>query len=533
MAIVNQPEDEQNKQTDGGTPVAGTAGASASDGIGVSGAGSSGAASPVKQDAAAQNQSGYTDVGSYLDANQAGAGQMGQQVAGNLTNKYNDVKSGAAQSANDLINQVNQGYTAENSQLINQVAADPYAAAQDPNQVSAYQAQLNDTYTGPTEWADYGTQQGKVADAQQYGSLANTPGGYNVYAQELEGPTASQGVNQLDSLLLQGNQSAAGAIKSAADPYSGLNGYLDQQNAAATGAISTGQTQAQQASQDALNAFTGANGTLTNLNNSLTTKASGALSAAQDQQSAIQKAISGLYSQPVDATASSLNGYAGSTTPWVNTTNYNVGTLDPQTLSALGMTADQWSALQGAMQQAGTSQNFTGHNFGAGSGTSQIDLSQWLSQQDPSSAINAGTVASKQDYDEMGAINQLLGSKAPVNNAIDPTQAALAGTAPSSFNQFDYAGALSSAQQVASLEHQQAQDEANSLSTTADAQHNAEKQKGIANAIKAAIQNPGKALAIDPRDALQNLKNAAKLKVTTGNDPLPNKDELHKLGIKS
>src|ERR1017187_685978 len=200
MATVNQNDQDQNGQqapTGGPVSISGTAGASASAGQGAGvGGGAPGAASPVSTNTPQTNQ-GYTDVGSYLDANQGGATQMGNQVASNLTDTYNNAKSGIDTSGNNFINSVNQGYTP--GQDTSGMLANAVQTASDPNQVSAFQGQLNDSYTGPSSYSDYGTQQGNVAQAQQYGSLVNPPGGTNVLAQGLEGPQASQGVNQLDT----------------------------------------------------------------------------------------------------------------------------------------------------------------------------------------------------------------------------------------------------------------------------------------------------------------------------------------------
>lgn len=504
MATVNNPGnayDEENKS--GPTTVAGTSSVPTGSGTGNPGVSGGNGISSVKQNAV-QNQSGYTDVGSYLNANQAGSEKMGQDVASNLTNKFNQTKEGVQTSANDLINQVNQGYTKENANLVKQASENPNAVADNSDLLSQFQGQLNDSYSGPTDWSDFGTQQGKVNDAQQYGNLAKTPGGYNVYAQELEGPTASQGVNQLDSLLLQGNEGSAQAIKNASDPYSTLNDFLTQQQTGAKGAITAGQNDAQTASQHALDAFTGANGTLTNLNNTITQNTSKALTDAQAGQASIKADLAS-------------------------------GNLSDQDLQQLGMTRDQADALLAAKGRAGTSQYMTGHNFGAASKTEDIDLLQALQQQDPTQLINAGTVATPEQYAQMSAIQKLLGDKTPQGAAINPALASLAGTYnPSSLNQYDYQGLTDYANQVADMYRQSAQDEANYLTSQADSSHAASKKKGIANTISHAVTNPLESLQIDPRQALKNFQDTYKNPGTVpgGYDPLPNRQEKDKLGVK-
>ncbi len=505
MATVNNQQEDKNEE--GGTEVAGTAGASDAGSPSAGGGGVGG--SNVKQDASAQNQSGYTDVGSYLDANQAGAEKMGGQVAENLTNRYNTTKAGAAKSANDLINQVNQGYTQEDAGLVGQVANDPYAAANNPDQLAAFQKQLNDTYTGPSEWGDYGTQLGKVNEATAYGNLNKTPGGTNVLAQDLEGPTASQGVNQLDSLLLQGNQKAASAVQAASDPYKDLSGFLDQQKGAATSAIQTGQTAAQNASQNALNAFTGENGTLTNLNNTINQNTSAAQQAAADQQAEIY---------------SNLNG-----------SGQNGKRYSDATLSALGLTREQGDALSQAISKAHTGTYATGHNFGAQSETADLsDLSGYLSMMDPTTAINAGNVATADQYNQMGAIQKLLGDKTPQGAAINPALASLAGTVPGNLNQFNYDAALGGVNNFNTASTGAAQDMANYLTDQANAEHEALKHKGVFNTVKNIAKNPVKFLTTgaDPRRIAENLKLAAQGRTHMGDDPLPDRKEKDKTGVK-
>lgn len=481
MATIAQQQDDENENNKNGSTVsvAGTGGASSSGGTGQGGAAAP--ISPVQQNTAPQNNNGYTDVASYLNANQGGSQQLGQQVSQNLSNKYDTTKQGVTDSANSFNQSVNSGYVPENTDLINQVAANPTAAAADPTQLSAFSGQLNDTYTGPTSWADQGTQQGNVDTANEYASLANTPGGLNIYTGEVEGANGgpqSQGINQLDTLLLGGNEGAIGQVQTAANKYSDLNDYINQMNTTGLNNVTNAQNSATQTSNDALNAFTGANGTLTNLNNTVNANANTALSSAQAQQAALQADLGKIYSQPVDNSSTTIGGYNGSQTPWYNSTNYAVNnSLSPQDLQELGISSDQWNALQTALQSAGTSQYMTGHNFGAASPTSQIDLSQFLNLQDPSQGITAATTATPEQYAQMAAIQQLLGSKTPQGTVLNPANASQAGTAPTSSASFNYQNALDYANQVAQQERQAGQDEANQLTGQADQAH-ADSQHG-------------------------------------------------------
>ncbi len=332
MAILQDPN-QQNQGASANQPISGTSAPASGGGPSAGATGPNQApVSPVQQNIAPQQNQGYTDVSAYLNANPQGGQQIAGQIASNLGNQYNTTKGAIDTSASNLANQVSSGYTPTNQDLISQVAANPTAAT--PEQTTAFQGQLNDVYGGPNSWADYGNLQGQVGQAQQEAGLVNQRGGQNVLAQQIEGPSTSQGINQLDTLLLQGSPEAQGTIRAAADPFSTLTNYLNTQNTGANQAITAGQQGAQNASQAALNAFTGPQGTLTGLN----TQIGNELGTAQTG-----------YNQAVANQAALKAGINGTG-------------LSPTQLQELGITSDQYGALNAARQRASTSQYMTAPN---------------------------------------------------------------------------------------------------------------------------------------------------------------------------
>jgi hypothetical protein len=328
---------------------------------------------------------------------------MGNQVAGNLTDKYNQTKSGIDTSANDYINQINQGYT--KAQDTSGMLANAVQTASDPNQVAEFQAQLNDAYKGPSNWADYGTNQGKVSEAQQYGGLVNTPGGTNVLAQGLEGPQASQGVNQLDTMLLNGSPGAAQAMQTAAKPFDTLGSYLDQYNTTGNNAIAANTAEANAAAQAALAGLTGAQ---TNLQGSVT----GAMTKAQDAYNNINSNLAGIQ----------------------GTVNNN-GTLTPEQITSLGIDPVAYARFMKTLttDQAayGSPSLNAGNYFTAGTA--------------PGGMPTAANSASANDYAQAAALNSLAGGWQ--TNPLQAQNASLAGTANSGLtpSKFD----LSSAEEKA------------------------------------------------------------------------------------
>ncbi len=486
MAILNDPEDQNKQPTTGGTS---SMGSGTGKGVGTAPSGQ------VQQNQAPVAGQAYTDVASYLNANQGGGQQLGEKVGSNLNKTYQDTQNNITNSVNMANTNINKGYTAENTDLIKQVAANPNQAAGNADTLSQFQGQLNDTYGGPTSWADYGTQQGNVQQAQQKANLLKTPGGNNVLVQEVENQMnpgqTSTGINTLDTLLFQGNQGAQNTAQAAAKPFDTLGDYLNSQNQGIQGNIAGAQTNAQNASQHALDAFTGANGTLTNLNNTVNTNASNAYNNAIARQQGLQQDLAGIYTQPVDTAQSSEGTYGGGSTPWYNHTNYTVNnTISPNDLAEMGITQDQWNALQSSMQRAGTTEVKTGHNFGAHVPTAQIGLANYMSQLDPSQ-INAATTANADQYNQYAAIQKLLGDKTPQDMALNPLNAAQAGTAPTSLTNFDYNTALGESNQFGDQARTAAQDLANQISGNADVSH-AESQHGggVFGSLKNAVMHP-------------------------------------------
>jgi hypothetical protein len=521
MATIQDPNQEQQPGQTGGNgvnaPISGTGAAGSQTASGSASGPNQNPVSPVQQNTAPQAGQGYTDVSAYLNANPTGGQQIGNSVASNLTQGYNTTMGDINTSAQNTTGLANSGYIPENTQLIQQVANNPTAAVTDPNQVSGYQAQLNDTYTGPTSWTDqtnangtttggYGTLQGEVQNAQQNANLLNTPGGNNVLVQQVENQQnpgqTSAGVNSLDTLLFGGTPGAVQAAQTAAQPYANLGTYLDTQNNNINNTISGAQANAAQTSADALNAFTGANGTLTNLNNTVNQTAATDLSQAQQQQQQLQTDLANLETPGAIANQS------------LGIQNYNVGQLSAADQAALGINQQQWQALQSALQNAGTSQYETGHNFGASSATNDINLNNFLTQQAANSTgINAGNTANAGQYAETAAINQLLGSQAPLQTeALNPAMASEAGTYnPATINNFNYQGALTAAQNDAAQNQTAAQQQANQLTAQANAQHAASKSGpfgSIGNFL-----NQAKNYAINPLTVVPEELNAVKSKV--------------------
>lgn len=168
------------------------------------------------------------DLGAYLAANQPQALQMGQNIANNLTTGYNQVTGdiNADQAAFDQ--SVQASNVIPNSDLVSRAAADPTQFVTNPDDITAFQQQMNAAYTGPTsfESSTYDpTLTQEVTNAQQNAPDITKPGGIEqLVAGQETNPTL--GMTNLDALLLQENPDAVSPISSAIAPYANLGTTL-------------------------------------------------------------------------------------------------------------------------------------------------------------------------------------------------------------------------------------------------------------------------------------------------------------------
>lgn len=168
------------------------------------------------------------NLSEYLNANQPQALQMGQNIAQNITNQGQQVTGdiNADQAAFDQ--SVQASNVAPNSDLVGRAASDPTAFVQNPNDLQAFQAQRDASYTGPDsfEGSDYYqplTQ--KVQSFQSNSPDTTTQNGIlRLVSGQEKNPTL--GMQNLDALLLGGTPGATDAIRAAQAPYANLGQTL-------------------------------------------------------------------------------------------------------------------------------------------------------------------------------------------------------------------------------------------------------------------------------------------------------------------
>lgn len=218
----------------------------------------------------------FQNIASYLSANAPQSQQLANQVAGTVSQPIEKAQTDITNTANDFTQSVNKGYTPENNPLISAVSQNPaFVVGENPQNVSNFKANLNDAYTGPTDFTQspgYGNLESEISAAQAQANNTQNEAGIQTLLKSVEGPT-TEGINKLDSLLLSANpenyQTIQNAGAGAANLLPTLNQTATDQNALAA----QGSTNASKAAQDAAAALKTAlgneTGNLTNEQNTI------------------------------------------------------------------------------------------------------------------------------------------------------------------------------------------------------------------------------------------------------------------------
>lgn len=444
----------------------------------------------------------FASLDKYITANQGQAAPLAGKLTPGINQEYNALDTANNAAISSINNQVTNapGYTPNNPDVLAAEAANPASFTSDPNNVKQFQSLLQNTYSGPASAEgtnDYANQQSAINQAIAKGTTQTTTeaGRKDLLSQNEATPTAN--VTALNSAILSQDPNALASIEGAYKPFQNLMTNLN------TGAQGVNQTISKEQS-DAASSSKAANDAINSQIAALNTGVSGALTAAQQkaaaQNASVKSALGNLYGgQAVDTAPQSVRAY-DKYVDLANATPYKVGQLSPDQLQSLGMTQDQWNALQGSMAQAGAGNWTTPTAAGLFTPTAQLDLQQFLTQQDPNATISAANVATPAEYAKAQAFQTLLQGmnlNAPTT-LINPATAGQAGTAPTNLNSFDYASALTGAQGLTQAEKDAALQESQSINNYANSQSAASQNSGgmfgslsnFFNAAKPWIANP-------------------------------------------
>lgn len=447
MAFVSNDEedekDQPNSNAQGPVSPAGGGGVHLAPSSGVGAAAPAGSSGGSNQ---ANPGGSFATLNQYLTANQGQAAPLATKITDNIGQQYSGLDQTNQGVLQDIQGQVTNapGYTASDSGLVDRESAAPVSFANDPNNVSAFQKQLTDSYGGPNsaEGVDkFQSQQATVnnAIAQGQAQTQTAAGQQQLVAQNSAAPTA--GVTALNSAILSQDPTYLGKVQDAYKPFSNLVSNLNTGAQGIDKTIANETADAQKASSAAQGAITGQ---INNLNNTVNNQVTQAQTAGAAQNATVKNDLAS-------------------------------GSVTPQDLKSLGISQDQWDSLSSIDKTAATSQLIQSQNgqFGADTGTSNIDNTQWLTQLDPNAAYNAANVATNDQYQQTGAFQTLLNGlnlQTP-QMVLNSANSAQAGTAPTNLNSFDYATAGGTAAATAGSQRAAAQAYVDALQSGADDAH--------------------------------------------------------------
>lgn len=459
MAYVSNMDDEQKQdpnapQQGAVAPVGGSGAVHLSPSSAVPTVGGGGTAGPSGATPASAGGS-FASLDKYLGANQGQAEPLAGKLTSSIGNQYNNLSDQTNSTLSGINSQIAANATPSNYQdTIAQESANPVSFANDPGNVKSFQSLLNASYAGPASaegTTDFSNQQTAINNAISSGTANTTTeaGRENLLSQNEATPTS--GVTALNSAILSESPTALGSVENAYKPFNNLLTTMQTGAGIADKQIATNQAQATAAN-------TASNNTINKQINDLNTGVTGALTTAQQNAAAQNAQIK---------------------------SDLAAGTPSVTDLQALGMTSAQWNALSAADKAAATSQVVQSNQgqFGANTGTTNIDLTGFLTQQDPNVAYTTANVATPDQYNQANAFQTLLngmnlGSPVPLLNSANANQA---GTAPTNLNTYDYNTAAGTTEATAAAEQAAAQAYVDALQSGADEQH---AQLAAANAAK-------------------------------------------------
>lgn len=225
MPYLNQDEDELKKQQEqaaaGPQSISGQSAVLSTD-------------APSKQ-GGAKDSGSFTNLNQYLEANKNNAAQMGTKIASDITGQGQTARTGIQDTSTEFNQLADQGTLAnldkapgEAQNIVQQARTGAKSGQIDQNQMSRFGEIANAQYKGPqdltgtTKYANTAQQYEKAQQAAK--NASSDEGRFSLLKDAYARPTYSQGQQNLDNLLITGNQQAKQNIQSAASGLGDLGG---------------------------------------------------------------------------------------------------------------------------------------------------------------------------------------------------------------------------------------------------------------------------------------------------------------------
>jgi len=383
-------EDEETKRQrelaeGGGIPISGTQAGT------IPGAG--GAPQP-----GAKAPNSFVDVAAYLKANKEQSQATAQRVADTMAQERVGLQSGLQGVTEGYQKNVAAGTVNLDDELVKRAASNPTEFVKNPNDVSSFAKLRDASYAGPGNFedtADFGTVLERIQSGQAKAKTIDTSEGRKAYLSSM-GTNPTAGVVSLDDLLIGADPAARAKLTQAAGGFDTLSGALEESKKKASEALTSGQQATEAAKAGVANRFTMEGGVIPSFQNLMEQKLGTTRTRAQQNAAAIQAAV-----------------------------KQGVGLTD-QERELIG--AGNWDEV---LRLRGLLGGQTPFDDSAAQYERNIDLTPYLTTQNPELVYTKENVATPEDYAMETALQQLSGD----NFDILPSDASQAGKAPKSLAQ--------------------------------------------------------------------------------------------------
>lgn len=197
-----------------------------------------------------------TNVSTYLQANQPQVQNYGSSITGQLNGQYGQALNDVNSAASNFNTSVNTGYTPVNSSVDQSVLSNPATVTSNPSSTQAFESQLSDAYSGPTQFetsSSYAPLEQEIATTQNSATPWTTFSGTESQFQGLGDTTP--GEQQLDATLIQQTPNVAQNIQTAASQASTLTPTINNVAATEDAAVQSAQANASEAQSGATTAL--------------------------------------------------------------------------------------------------------------------------------------------------------------------------------------------------------------------------------------------------------------------------------------
>lgn len=433
----NQQDDKDKDQTNGASTTPGgisvgnslTSGSSGGTLPTTGGGGQSqNSASTSGQTTPGTSSGSFSNIANYINANKDfnnGNGVGGkindqfQKQAQDVTNGFNSAQQDfqtKAQAADTPNEQYKNNYNSYIQPLTNVNDPNYNASAylSDSNNANNISGMLNASYAGPTSIDNASGYQTQAQNLSQVAQQGNTEAGrFGLLRSMFGGAGYTNGQQKLDNLLLQGTPGQAQQLQGLQNQANSLSNNINQ-------GINGAATQAQN---------------YQNLANTIKTNTANDLSGAVNNYGSTDSNYTGNNNGTSVLYNNYLNTNKTRDQNYQNVINsFGSGNLTADQAQQLGMSADNIAQLNGT------------YNFG-------VNPNNYVSEG--TSNITQQNAASKQAYDNLAALKNILGDKATGDAATtlsaysDPTQAGTANVGGFNFDQGGYSQAQNQAAQGA------------------------------------------------------------------------------------